>query len=83
MAGISFMDASASSSSSTSMTIQRYDLSRRDRKEIMLLIDPSVSPIQADNNDDDDDVDDWKVRNENSLQVTHFPRIIGVNVMIS
>lgn len=81
MAGISFMDASASSSSSTSMTIQRYDLSRRDRKEIMLLIDPSVSPIQADNNDDDD-VDDWKVRNENSLQVTHFPRIKEVNVMI-
>ena len=66
MAGISFLD------SSTTATIRRYDLSRHDRKEIMLLIDPSVSPVNVGNGvDDDDDADDqWNLRKRKQLAVS-------------
>ena len=62
MAGISFLDSSTT-------TIRRYDVSRHDRKEIMLLIDPSVSPVDA--VDDDDDADDqWNLRKRKQQQVS-------------
>ena len=62
MAGISFMDSSPS--------IRRYDLSRHDRKEIMLLIDPSVSPLSGNREDEpEEDKETWRVQNLKDLQV--------------
>ena len=55
MAGISFMDSSP--------TIRRYDLSRRDRNEIMLLIDPAVSPVSISHEEEDEEDEKWKIKN--------------------
>jgi hypothetical protein len=64
MAGISFMENSQQQQQQhRGVTIQRYDLSRHDRDEIMLLIDPSVSPASLDHDEDGVEEDEkWSRR---------------------
>ncbi len=72
MAGISFMENSQQQQQQQhrGVTIQRYDLSRHDRDEIMLLIDPSVSPVSLNQDEDGEDPEDDEKWSRNKIQVS-------------
>ena len=72
MAGISFMENSQQQQQQQhrGVTIQRYDLSRHDRDEIMLLIDPSVSPVSLNQDEDGEDPEDDEKWSRSKIQVS-------------